>query len=264
MPVEDLGELRLLGRIMHASNATFLATCADTVDDGGAVPAEPRQLVYKPIAGERALWDFPSGNLAFRERAAYVVSEALGWNIVPTTVLADGPHGLGMVQDWQEPDEDLRPVDVVGEDEVPDGFRVVLSALDEAGEPVSVIHEDTPALRRIALFDVVINNGDRKGGHVLPQRDGHRYGIDHGVSFHVENKLRTVLWGWMDEPLLTEERAALTDLRDRIGGELGVVLAPLLDEDEIDAIDRRCAVLLRSGKLPQPEGSWPPIPWPPF
>lgn len=251
-PADLAGELTLVGRIMPASNATFLAEVDDV------------RVVYKPTAGERPLWDFPDGTLAQREVAAYVVSEALGWDVVPLTFLRDGPHGPGMVQVWQEPDPDLAPVDLTPTGTLPDGYLHVLDAYDADEQPVSLVHEDTPALRRMAVFDVLVNNADRKGGHVLGMADGHRYGVDHGVSFHVENKLRTVLWGWLGEPLLAEERAAVEALRRDLGGGLGERLATLLDEEEIDAVDRRCARLLRAGRLPAPSGSWPSIPWPAF
>ena len=169
---------------MPASNATFVGRV------GGVT------VVYKPVAGERPLWDFPDGTLAARERAAYLVSEALGWDVVPPTVLRNGPHGPGMVQLWREPDEGEEPVRVVRSGERRPGWLHVFDGVDERDRAVSLVHEDTAALRRMAVFDVVVNNADRKGGHVLPMAGGHRYGVDHGVSFHTDPKLRTVLWGW--------------------------------------------------------------------
>ncbi len=191
--VED--ELVLHGRIMPASNATF-------VGEIGQV-----RVVYKPIAGERPLWDFPDGTLADREVAAYLVSQAVGWNVVPETWLREGPHGLGMVQRWQEPDEDQEAVTLVPEGQVPPGYRRVFDGLDGHDQPVSLVHEDSAPLRRMAVFDVLVNNADRKGGHVLEMTDGHRYGVDHGVTFHTDHKLRTVLWGWLGERLTEEEVA---------------------------------------------------------
>ena len=195
------GELEVVGRVLPASNATFVGTI-----DG-------RQVVYKPVAGERPLWDFPDGTLAQREVASYAVSAALGWDVVPPTVLREGPHGPGMVQLWKEPDPEQAPVDVVPAGELPDGYLHVLDALGPDDEPVALVHEATEALRRMAVFDVLVNNGDRKGGHVLAMADGHRHGVDHGVSFHVENKLRSVLWGWADEPLTESERDAVARVR---------------------------------------------------
>lgn len=240
------GELTLVGRLRSASNATFLATV-----DGV-------QVVYKPVAGERPLWDFPDGTLAAREMAAYVVSEALGWGIVPATVLREGPHGPGMVQAWQESDPEICAVDLVSPDHVPDRFRHVLDAVDNHDQPVALVHEDSAALRRMAVFDLLVNNADRKGGHVLAMTDGHRFGIDHGITFHVQDKLRTVLWGWATEPLHPEEITAVSAL------EVTAVLADLLDAAEVDAFERRRAVLLADPRFPVPSGDWPAIPWPAF
>ena len=247
------GELTLHGRVLPASNATF-------VGELGGV-----RVVYKPIAGERPLWDFPDGTLAAREVAAYAVSEALGWNIVPPTVLGDGPHGPGMVQLWREEVEDQSPVDIVGEGEVPDGYCHVFDGLDAHDQGVSLVHEDSASLRRMALFDVVVNNADRKGGHVLPMPDGHRFGVDHGLTFHVEHKLRTVLWGFVGEPITDDEAAGLRRLGAAIEGDLGAVLADLLAEDEVATTSRRLSRLLARGAFPAPATSaYPVIPWPPF
>jgi len=247
-----VGDLLLHGRIMPASNATFLGEI-----DGVRV-------VYKPVAGERPLWDFPDGSLADRERAAYLVSEAFGWNVVPQTLLRDGPHGPGMVQRWQEPDPEQAAVTLVPEGEVPTGWLHVFDGIDGQDHPVSLVHEDPAALRRMAVFDIVVNNADRKGGHVLEMADGHRYGVDHGVTFHTDHKLRTVLWGWLGERLTEEEVAAVTRLREALGGELGDALGFHLTELEIDCIARRCDRLVARGSMPTPRGEWPAIPWPPF
>jgi len=243
--------LTLKGRIMPASNATFLAE-----DDGV-------EVVYKPIAGERPLWDFPDGTLAGREVAAYLLSEATGWNIVPRTWLGDGPHGPGMLQEWQAVAED-EAVSLVQGDDVPDGWLPVVEGYDERDRPVTLIHEDSDALRRMAVFDVVVNNADRKGGHVLPMDDGHRYGVDHGVTFHHEHKLRTVLWGWGGLSLTAEETAVLEVLLQQCRGELAVALEPHLAPHELDALERRIRRLLADGALPVPGDHWPSIPWPPF
>lgn len=240
----------IVGRVVPASNATFVGTV-----DG-------RRVVYKPIAGERPLWDFPEGTLAGREIAAYAVSESLGWQIVPRTRLAEGPHGPGMVQDWVDPDPGRAPVDVVGVDNVPAGYRHVLDALDADERPVALVHEDSPALRRMAILDIVINNGDRKGGHVLAAGAERVHGVDHGVSFHVDPKLRTVLWGWLGEPLTEYERTAVRDLveDDRLTSRL----AGLLATAEVDAFHQRCRRLVSDGVFPAPSGEWPAIPWPAF
>lgn len=251
----DTASLDVVGRIRVASNATFLARIGDV------------EVVYKPVAGEKPLWDFPDGTLASREVAAYLVSESLGWGIVPRTWLRDGPLGPGMVQLWQDVDETQSPVDVVPTDEVPaDGVRTVLEGVDDEDRPVSVIHEDTPALRRMAVFDAVVNNADRKGGHVLPLPDGRRLGVDHGVTFHVEPKLRTVLWGWLGASLDADELAGVERVRAGLGTDhdLGGRLAGLLSPDEMTALAERCDELLRAARFPAPAGDMPAVPWPLF
>ena len=253
-PAPDLvaGELTLHGRIMPASNATFVGEI-----DGVRV-------VYKPVAGERPLWDFPDGTLADRERAAYLVSRATGWDVVPETWLRDGPLGRGMVQRWQEPDDEEVAVTLVPEGQVPDGWKHVFDGLDGQDRPISLIHEDSAALRRMAVFDVLVNNADRKGGHVLEMTGGHRYGVDHGVTFHSDHKLRTVLWGWLGEPLTTEELAVVRAVAVEVRGDLGHALAEHLSDLEIEALARRCDRLAARGVMPEPYGEWPAIPWPPF
>ncbi len=245
-------ELVLHGRIMPASNATFVGEIGDA------------RVVYKPVAGERPLWDFPDGTLAHREVAAYTVSEALGWDVVPHTFLRDGPHGLGMVQLWREPDEAEDAVTIVPEGQVPAGYLHVFDGVDEHDQPISLIHEDSAALRRMAVFDIVVNNADRKGGHVLEMAGGHRYGVDHGVTFHPDPKLRTVLWGWAGEPLADAEVTGVERLLAALPDGLEDDLLHLLDADELSRLRRRCQRLLSSARFPLPRGDWPAIPWPPF
>ncbi|MEB7448754.1 SCO1664 family protein [Arthrobacter koreensis] len=255
MPEPDLltDELTLTGRITTASNATFLGSIGDAA------------IVYKPIAGEKPLWDFPDGCLAYREAAAYLVSEALGWNIVPRTWLRNGPLGEGMVQLWQETDPEQDAVDLVPLDAVPEsGVKLVLEGEDQAGQIVALIHEDTAALRRMAVFDVVVNNADRKGNHVLAMPGGHRYGVDHGVTLHAEHKLRTVLWGWTGEKLTEEELAGIDRVLTALDGELGGKLAELLTPEEIEALSARCARLRTTAVFPGPSGGMPAVPWPLF
>lgn len=263
-PTPDLTALReaelvLLGRIMPASNHTFLAALGDE--------SGPR-CVYKPASGERPLWDFTDGTLAAREYAARVVSDCTGWDVVPPTVLRDGPAGWGMAQLWQESEvvEDGGPdvVDVVPDGPMPSGFLHVLDATGGDDEPVMLVHEDSPSLRRMAIFDVVTNNTDRKGGHVIAAPSGHRWGVDHGVCFHPDDKLRTVLWGWSGMPLDQEERDGVQRVRDGLDGELRVELEQLLTGREVDAVARRCDRLLRADVFPSPDDGWPSIPWPPF
>jgi uncharacterized repeat protein (TIGR03843 family) len=247
------GDLDLTGRITTASNATFLGTI-----DGVLV-------VYKPIAGESPLWDFPDGNLASREAAAYLVSENLGWNVVPRTWLRDGPMGPGMMQLWQDADPEQDAVTLVPAYAVPaEGWRQVLDGRDENDTLVSLIHEDTAQLRRMAVFDIVVNNADRKGDHILAMPDGHRHGVDHGLTFHEEHKLRTVLWGWLGEDLNADELAGIDRVRTALDGDLGDALAPLITPAELAALAARCDRLRRDGRFPEPHGRMPAVPWPLF
>ena len=251
------GTLDLEGRLIDASNTTLRAEI--TLDDIRA------RCVYKPIRGERPLWDFPDGTLAGREVAAYEVSAATGWDIVPPTVMRDGPLGEGACQLWiEEPDEFLPMVGFVPATEIPPGWLRVAGARDDDGTAYLLAHADDPALARMALFDVVVNNADRKGGHVLSMTGGHRYGVDHGLTFHVEHKLRTVLWGWAGELLTDEDRAGLERLSARLEEELGDRLLGLLTPHEVEATRRRVKRLLRVGTLPEPGQGWRAIPWPPF
>jgi len=224
------GELHVTGRLVDASNATLYATAT----------FEDRELVciYKPIAGERPLWDFSDGCLAHRERAAYLVSDYLGFDLVPLTILRDGPYGLGMVQQWVD--------------------------IDEGIDLAKFFATDHPRLRSMALFDAIINNTDRKIGHLLPLDEKTLFGCDHGVTFHTDDKLRTVLWQWADEPFTPEETALLEKAQISLGGELGQLLAPLLTVQEIQETTRRVAELLSSGTFPLPNPDWPAVPWPAF
>jgi len=247
------GELVIEARLTSASNATFVGHIGDV------------EVVYKPVAGEQPLWDFPDGNLAHREAAAHLVSESLGWDVVPHTWLREGPAGYGMVQLWQETDPQQDAVDLVATGAMPDhGWCHVFDGTDGRDRPVSLIHEDSRELRQIAVFDIVTNNADRKGGHVLEMANGHRYGIDHGLTFHVEHKLRTVLWGWTGQDLLAHELEGIERVRDGLGAELGESLASLITGSELAAVATRCDRLLREGRFPTPRGRMPAIPWPPF
>ena len=247
------GDLKLTGRIMPASNATFVGHIGDI------------EIVYKPVSGEQPLWDFPDGNLAQREAAAYVISEVFGWNVVPHTWLRDGPMGIGMVQLWQDTDPEQDAVELIASGTMPDeGWCHVFDGFDGQDRRVSLIHEDSPELRRMAVFDIVVNNADRKGGHVLEMAGGHRHGIDHGLTFHVEHKLRTVLWGWRGQSLYADELDGVRRVRTALGGELLDTLDTLITVPEIAALSARCDRLLAKGTFPSPRGQMPAIPWPPF
>lgn len=248
------GELEITGRLLQASNATFLCdltTSEDTV-----------QCVYKPLDGERPLWDFPDRTLGLREVAAYEVSRIGGFDCVPVTVFVDGPLGPGSLQAWVEVEdaESERWVDLVASSDVPDqGWFTCVDGLDAGDRAVSVIHADRPALRMLAVFDVLINNADRKGGHILGSV-GRVFGVDHGISFHPDPKLRTLLWGWAGSELSDPELRAVRQARDLAPAQLG----ELLSESDIAAMVRRADLLLKRQRFPRPRGEWPAIPWPPF
>lgn len=224
------GVLRVTGRLVDASNATLYAI-AD-------LAGQEMVCIYKPKAGERPLWDFPDGCLAHREYAAYLVSEHLGFNVVPLTVLRDGPYGEGMAQEW--------------------------ITIDESIDLAKFFATDHPGLRSMALFDAIINNTDRKIGHLLPINDDVVFGCDHGVTFHVEDKLRTVLWQWSGDSLTTKEIEILKKAVTSLEGELRTQLETLLTTQEIDALAARVQRLLNEGTFPQPNPNWPAVPWPAF
>jgi len=258
------GELTVIGRIRSASNATFL--CEAHLGEHQA------HCVYKPIAGEAPLWDFPDGTLAGRELGAYLISTALGWNIVPYTIIRDGPAGRGMLQLWvDQPGDEVGDEPAAGPDlidllpagHIPPGFLPVLRAYDYAGDEVTLVHADDIRLRRMAVFDVLINNADRKGGHILCGTDGHVYGVDHGVSLHAEDKLRTVLWGWAGKPVDDETLDAVTRLRNQVRGELGNQLREHITRREVDALHARTLALLDNPVMPTPDRRRP-VPWPAF
>ncbi|MGW2391725.1 SCO1664 family protein [Streptomyces lydicamycinicus] len=255
------GELTVRGRIQEASNAVLYCTVAY---DGRSA-----SCVYKPVAGERPLWDFPDGTLAQREVAAYEVSRACGWDLIPPTVLRDGPYGTGMVQEWIDPPESSDEVPellALVEDEEPGpGWKAVGLAQIGEGRTALLVHADHPRLRRLAVLDAVINNGDRKGGHLLPGAGGEFFAIDHGVTFNAEDKLRTLLWGWAGEPLTDEALEVLRGLERALeaGRPLAARLAELITDAETEALRTRVAGLLHSGRHPEPSGEWPAIPWPP-
>ena len=222
-------EIEITGRLVDASNATLFGSA--TLQD------ESISIIYKPIAGERPLWDFPDGNLAQREYAAYLLSSLSGWDVVPPTVLRDGPFGLGMVQQWID--------------------------IDESRDLALLYREDLPPLRAMALSDAVINNTDRKIGHLLPVLDCRILGCDHGVTFHSEDKLRTVLWQWADAPLSDSEIAQLSDLKTTLKTHLHEFIS-LITEEEFEALIQRVERLLTNKSFPAPSDEWPAVPWPPF
>jgi hypothetical protein len=222
------GELKVTGRLVDASNATMLATI---IHDAREI-----MCIYKPIAGERPLWDFSDGTLAYREYAAYVISARCNFALVPLTVLREGPFGEGAVQLWKE--------------------------IDESIDMIEYFQRDNPELRNMALFDAIINNTDRKIGHILPTVGGEVFGCDHGVTFHTDNKLRTVLWRWAGNPFNEEELKKLRMVADFVSDSSE--LSPLLTGHEIEALGNRVDLYLKSGVFPSPSKDWPSVPWPPY
>jgi uncharacterized repeat protein (TIGR03843 family) len=241
------GEIAIIGRHPAASNAVFLVEVS--------LAAQITRAIYKPVAGERALWDFPDGNLARHEVAASVLDTALGMGHVPRTVWReDAPHGAGSLQQWIE---DATIEDVAIQTELSDGWLHVLDAELQDGTDVVVAHRDRPDLRTVALFDALMNNGDRKAGHLLRDPAGALWAVDHGVAFHPDPKLRTVLWGFagqaIDEPL-TQRLQGVASALD--------ALSQWLDPAEIAALQLRTQSLMHQGVFPHPSGEWPSIPWP--
>lgn len=217
--------MRVVGRLIDASNATLLA---EIESDN-----QTQKVIYKPVAGEKPLWDFQDGNLAHREYCAFLLSNRAGFDLVPNTVLRDGPFGFGMVQEWIDTDEEM--------------------------DIINFGQSDDSQLKRMAIFDAIINNTDRKYGHLL-YKEGKLLGCDHGVTFHSEDKLRTVIWQFSGEKidkqemLLIESASAL---------DYPNLFESYLTQDEIAAIYGRINQLLKSGRFPSPSENWPAIPWPP-
>jgi len=228
------GVLTVTGRLVDASNATLYAMCS--VKDGDDF--REFACIYKPIAGERPLWDFPDGSLANREYLSFLVSHWLELNIVPPTILRDGPYGTGMVQKWID--------------------------IDKSIELMEYYQEQIPQLRNLALFDLIINNTDRKIGHLIPTEDGHLYGCDHGVTFHEDDKLRTVLWQWSGEPFTDGEKALLIAACDFFTSSKLEIISGLITPEEISATIARIDRALIESRFPVPSLDWPAVPWPPF
>jgi hypothetical protein len=226
--------LTVTGRLIDASNATLYAMCTVKDDDG----EREFSSIYKPIAGERPLWDFPDGTLANREYLTFLLSHWLDLHLVPPTILRDGPYGTGMVQMWIDIDPDVELMD----------FYL----------------QDHPRLRWLALFDIMINNTDRKIGHLIPSTTGHLYGCDHGVTFHDEDKLRTVLWQWAGQEFTPAEIELLHKAREIFEVSKREIIESLIEIEEIEATIARIDRALIAGTFSQPNPDWPAVPWPPF
>jgi uncharacterized repeat protein (TIGR03843 family) len=261
LDVLAFGEIEIEGRLVDASNVALRGELA--------LGDLRTQVIYKPVRGERSLWDFPDGTLACREAAAFALSAAGGWNVVPPTILGDGPLGPGSVQLWVDVDEGASRalVDVVTPADLVPGWLPVFEAQLADGRDVVVAHADRPELASAAVFDVVINNADRKGSHLVLDQSGSLWGFDHGVGCHQEPKLRTVLWGWVGQPLPEAELVRL----EAVAGWLSAPASPLsqtlellLSPAEIESVRGRIAGLLATGQFPAPNGRGPAIPWPPL
>jgi uncharacterized repeat protein (TIGR03843 family) len=246
--------LEVKGQISEASNATFF--CHD--------PRTGIHYVYKPVLGERPLWDFPDSSLTGREIAASEIDKLTGWGLVPPTQwVCDGPHGQGMIQEWVSEIDPDRPVNLFAPDSVPPTWISVVSGIDHTGQPVVLAHADVPQLQKLALFDAIVNNADRKAGHILATGPDQFYAIDHGVCFHEENKLRTVVWGWAGSPVPSD----LLPNVEKCLADLGTYYEPVdtwLSESESSALRRRIERLLDTQIYPLPSPDWPAIPWPVF
>ncbi|MCL7451791.1 MAG: SCO1664 family protein [Anaerolineae bacterium] len=225
------GEIEIEGLIPWSSNATLLVTVHD--DEFSTL------AVYKPQRGERPLWDFPFGSLGMREVAAYLISEALGWRLVPPTILRQGPRGLGSVQLFVHAPEEAH----------------FFAIQEEAG-----YRED---LQRLATFDAVVNNADRKAGHCLVDQEGQLWAIDNSLTFHLEPKLRTVIWDFAGQPLPEQILADLRRLQGALGDgtSLSRALEQLLSKGELAALRRRLEGLIRAECFPEP-GPGRSVPWP--
>jgi uncharacterized repeat protein (TIGR03843 family) len=228
------GVLTVTGRLVDASNATLYAMCSVKDPEGEREFA----CIYKPIAGERPLWDFPDGSLANREYLSFLVSHWLELHLVPPTILRDGPYGTGMVQKWID--------------------------IDESVDLMEFYQSDYPKLRELALFDLIINNTDRKIGHLIPTQDGHLYGCDHGVTFHEDDKLRTVLWQWAGTTYSEGEKKLLIQARELFTASKLEIISGLITDVEIAATVSRLDRALIEGSFILPSPDWPAVPWPPF
>ena len=223
------GELEITGRLVDASNATLFGSIT--------LESESFEVIYKPVAGERPLLDFPDGTLADREYAAFLLSDLAGFDVVPPTILREGPAGFGMVQRWIDIDESIQLSDFFA--------------------------NDSHQLRQLAIFDSIINNTDRKIGHLLPATNGHLFACDHGVTFHSEDKLRTVLWQWAGDTLSTKEIVQLQEIAILVERERELFVRHITPT-EFTALQMRISRLIAEAKMPSPSDDWPPIPWPAY
>ena len=252
------GELEVEGRLIGASNGALRCLVPITPDSSV-------RCVYKPVAGERPLWDFPQDTLSKREVASYEMSEALGLHVVPPTVWrTKGPVGPGMCQVWIDEVTEMQLVAVLPGGEDLTNWHHVFDGSDEYGGVVSLVHARDVTLQKVALLDAVINNADRKGGHLLVDEQQRVWAIDHGVSFSTEEKLRTVLWGWAGKSLPNDLAAPVAALREMLSTGIPESVTGWLSTDEVESLEMRIKGLLADGTFPVPSADWPAIPWPVF
>lgn len=248
------------GALPDASNLT--ARVLLTGDDGR--PTGER-AIYKPVRGETPLRDFPSGTLGHREVAAYEVSAAGGWDLIPCTVWREGPLGPGSVQRWVDWETAGRPpgdglLELFAGRAAPEGWLPVVRGEDAEGDPVTVAHRDSASLASLAVLDLVLNNADRKGAHLLRDAAGRVWGVDHGLTLHAEDKLRTVLWGWAGRPLPPGDVARLERTRTALTPRHTV--SSLVAEEEFEALLDRIGALIARPVFPEPPQDRYPLPWP--
>ncbi|WP_109471378.1 SCO1664 family protein [Ornithinimicrobium cavernae] len=266
MTADDLpltGDFEVEGVLTDASNLTarVLFTGADGKPTG-------ERALYKPIRGEAPLRDFPQGTLGHREVAAYLISTTGGWDLIPRTVLRDGPLGPGSLQRWidweaagHQPGQSL--LEAFPAAAVPEGWLTVVHGEDGEGRPVVVAHRDAPDLASMAVLDLVLNNADRKGAHLVRDADGRLWGFDHGLTLHTEDKLRTALWGWAGRPVPAADIARLERLRTLLeSGSSRAAIEELISAEELAALQGRVTRLLAEPVYPELPTDRYPLPWP--
>ena len=252
------GELVVEGRLASASNQTL--RCTVTTASGLEIGC-----VYKPVMGERPLWDFPDGHLAGREIASYEVARLIGWDVIPPTVWRDdGPAGPGMCQGWVDEKPNSGVVDLVSIETEHPGWISILEGQSGDGEAVRLIHADLREVQEVVLLDAITNNADRKGGHLLVDLSDRLWAIDHGVTFHEDVKLRSVLWGWAGAEIPPDLLEALGRFRDLLESGRAERVTDWITRRETRALRKRVAHLIDGGVFPLPSQDWPAIPWPVF
>jgi uncharacterized repeat protein (TIGR03843 family) len=246
---------KVLTKISTASNLALLLQSESE--------SNPIKAIFKPILGVQPLWDFPNNDLIEREFATFILSEQANLDLVPPTAIRKIENfGTGMIQLWIE-DAKVEIVKLFDSNSISEEYLPVLEGRDQADKPVTLAVKDSAWVDQLTIFDAVINNSDRKASHIITTSSGKSWAIDHGVSWHTENKLRSVLWGKAGQELTSEARSTLQHLEESLI-EKNDVLSEFLTQQEIDAAFSRLAILKESGAFPVPNENWPAIPWPVF